>query len=84
MIPKPLQDPDGSFSWRKAGTGLCFLLFAFIVIGYCITHNFNELPSSYLVIIGMVFTFYFAKQPLSKLEFTKSGSKFENSKSSNQ
>jgi uncharacterized membrane protein len=65
------SDPDGSFSWRKTGTALCFILFAYCVISFTITHKFAEIPSGYEVILGMVFTFYFAKNSLSQVRFGK-------------
>ena len=55
-------EPDGSWSWRKTGTAICFLVFATACIGFLITHNFNELPKSYQGIIGGVFVFYFGKK----------------------
>ena len=48
-------------SWRKALTALSGLTFATSCVGYLITHNFDELPVSYLSIIGGVFVFYFGK-----------------------
>jgi len=52
---------DGEFSWRKAGTAICYFVFATACVGYLITHSFDELPQSYQYIIGGVFAFYFAK-----------------------
>lgn len=70
---KIFYDLDGTFSLRKAGTALIFILYAYCVGGFCITHCFNEIPLSYQGIILMVFTFYFLKDrklrnPLSKLK----------------
>ena len=50
------------FSWRKAGTALCYLVFGTANIGYLITHKFDELPASYLYILAGVFAFYFGKE----------------------
>lgn len=61
------RDRDGSFSWRKGGTALCFFLFTYSVMGYTIKHGFDELPNSYLIIIGMVFTFYFGKTAIDNI-----------------
>lgn len=63
------REANGTFSWRKAGTALCFLLFAFCVIGNQIKNNFIELPDGYMVMISMVFAFYFFKEPISNLSF---------------
>lgn len=63
-------ESSGTFSWRKAGTALCFLLFAVSVIGYSIANNWAELPASYIAIIAGVFIFYFAKRPLENLSFS--------------
>ena len=73
-------DVDNTFSWRKAGTALCFLLFAFSVIGNQFKNNFAELPDGYMVIISMVFAFYFFKDPISNLSF---GSKTVKSEKTN-
>ena len=70
MIKFFVTDSDGSFSWRKAGTGLCFLLFTISVIGYLIKHGFDELPDSYMYIITLVFVFYFLKKPLENISFS--------------
>jgi len=56
------SEPDGSWSWRKTGTAICFVVFATACIGYLITHSFDELPTSYQTIIGGVFVFYFGKK----------------------
>lgn len=64
------QESNGTFSWRKAGTALCFLLFAFSVIGYNFKHNFDQLPDGYLIIISGVFVFYFMKKPVENISFS--------------
>ena len=56
------SEPDGSWSWRKTGTAICFLVFATACIGYLITHGFEPLPDSYQYIIAGVFAFYFGKK----------------------
>lgn len=53
---------DGSWSWRKTGTAICFLVFATSCLGFLITHEFDELPGSYQAIIAGVFVFYFGKK----------------------
>lgn len=70
---KIFTDKDGTFSWRKAGTALIFFLFAYCVAGYCITHNFDEIPGTYQGIIAMVFVFYFAKESLRKMTLKSAG-----------
>lgn len=64
------NDPDGTFSWRKAGTAICFICYAYCVIGYGITHNFDEIPTSYQVIMGGVFSFYFVKKSLENISIS--------------
>jgi len=61
-MTNPFVESNGTWSWRKTGTALSFLSFTYAVIGYCHTHNFDELPTSYLAIIGGVFVFYFGKK----------------------
>lgn len=73
-----IKEKDGSFSWRKTGTALCFVLFAYSVIGYLHKHEFNELPNSYQAIITMVFTFYFFKEVINKLDITSYKKKITN------
>lgn len=74
------KEKDGSFSWRKTGTALCFILFAYSVIGYLHTHKFNELPNSYQAIITMVFTFYFFKEVINKINLSTSNKQKEENK----
>lgn len=57
-----IKDGIEVFSWRKAGTALNFIIFATACLGNLIKHDFNELPNSYLLIIGGVFAFYFGKR----------------------
>ena len=64
-------EPDGSWSWRKTGTALCFILFAFAVVGFAIAHKFEELPKSYQGIIALVFSFYFFKNTINNLKSAK-------------
>lgn len=61
---KAFKEKNGTFSWRKAMTLVSVILFAAAVMGYLITHNFNELPPSYTTIIAGVFVFYFGKRLL--------------------
>ena len=64
---------NGNFSWRKAGTAICFISFAQAVIGYSIIHRWAELPGSYLGIIAGVFIFYFGKRMIEGFKITKNG-----------
>ncbi len=57
---------NGEFSWRKAGTAICYMVFATACIGYLITHGFDELPKTYQGIITAVFISYFGKDVLRK------------------
>lgn len=58
-------EPDGSFSWRKAGTGLIYLVFAFACVSYIAANGWKtELPASYMGIIAGVFAAYFLKKRL--------------------
>ena len=66
------RESNGVFSWRKAGTALIFILFAYCVSGYCITHNWDEIPGTYQGIIAMVFFFYFAKEGIRNATIKKS------------
>ena len=61
---------DGSFSWRKAGTALCFLLFFICSLGNVIANHWAQLPDGYLIIISGVFAFYFLKKPLENFSFS--------------
>ena len=58
----PFKEKDGTFSWRKTGTAICFTVFATACIGFLITHGFDELPKSYQGAIYGVFVFYFGKR----------------------
>lgn len=58
---KVLFFKEGEFSWRKALTALTALTFVTACVGFLIAHKFIELPMSYQIIIGGVFTFYFGK-----------------------
>lgn len=69
------KNSDGSFSFRKGGTALCFLLFAYSVIGFLHTHKFDELPAGYLGILFMVFTFYFGKDVIDNIRIGRSDPK---------
>lgn len=73
-------DRDGSFSWRKAGSALAFLLFAFCVIGHQIKNDFAELPASYTLIISGIVAFYFVKRPLENISFSKKSNDVTNAK----
>ena len=69
---KYFADNDNTFSWRKAGTAICFGLFAYTVIGHQIVHKFAELPSSYQAIISGVFIFYFFKDTIRNVKIGNS------------
>ena len=62
------KEPDGTFSWRKAGTALIFFVFAYACIGYLHTHNFDEFPVSYMGIIAGVFALYYFRKRINKGE----------------
>lgn len=62
-----LTEPDGSFSWRKGLTALCSSLFTGAVVGNLIKNDFKELPPSYMLVIGSVFLFYFAKTAIDNI-----------------
>jgi purine-cytosine permease-like protein len=49
------------YSMRKIATVVILLVFLVACLGYLIQHKFAELPNSYIIIIGTVFGFYFAK-----------------------
>lgn len=69
---KPMNmflDKDGTFSWRKAGTALCFFLFAYAVIYFLHAHNGAELPYTYSGMLLLVLTYYFAKDRLRDSNF---------------
>lgn len=61
-------DSDGNYSWRKGLTGITVLMYMVAVIGYLIKHKFGELPSSYIGLIGVVFTFYFFKSTIENIK----------------
>lgn len=65
---KYFADKDGSFSWRKAGTAICFILFAFHVIGQQIVTNFEPLNVEDAAIISGVFVFYFFKDTVRNIK----------------
>lgn len=65
-------ETSGVFSWRKAMTAVILVLFAFQVIGFALKNNFQEQPSAYMMIEGMIFAFYFAKEALRKVSLVKS------------
>ena len=69
----PFTEKDGTFSWRKTGTAICFAVFATACIGFLITHNFDALPNSYQGIIGGVFVFYFGKRMVEGIKISNNG-----------
>lgn len=58
------QEKDGSFSWRKALTGIVGFCFLFSVVMF--TFGFPEIPATYQAIITGVFGAYFLKDKLRK------------------
>jgi hypothetical protein len=63
IVKHPFAEPDGSFSWRKTGTAIVFIIFAIACYGY-LAFGWKELPESYTGIIKLVFVFYFLKDGL--------------------
>lgn len=55
-------------SMRTIGAFMAYILFAFCVISYEVANDFKELPNSYLVIIGMIIGFYFAKDTIRNIK----------------
>lgn len=64
---KIFQESNGHFSWRKAGTALIYILFAYLVVGYAIANKWAEIPASYMAVFYLVIAFYFAKNPISRI-----------------
>jgi len=62
-----LCDANGVFSWRKFLTAQSGALFATAVLWHLIKHNGDELPASYMIVIGGVFAFYFAKTAIENI-----------------
>jgi len=62
-------DPDGQFSWRKAMTAGCLLIFMVAQLGWLISTKFKvELPTAYWATDAMVFTAYFLKKTLGDIK----------------
>jgi len=55
------QSQNRVSSWRKYLTIECGALFAIAVLSYLVKNKGGELPASYMIVIGGVFAFYFAK-----------------------
>lgn len=61
-----LTDPKGNFSWRKALTAACVLIFITANVGY-LAFGWKELPTAYTSVIAGVFTFYFTRHAYDKI-----------------
>lgn len=62
---------NGEYSWRKIMTAQASICFTAAVIGNLISTGFDELPQSYLFIIGGVFVFYFGKRAFETLRLMR-------------
>ena len=61
----------GEFSWRKAMTAGCLLIFMTAQLGYLIATDFKvELPTAYWSLDGGVFAFYFFKKALGDIRIS--------------
>lgn len=69
-----LGESENRFSHRKIISFTAVMLFSCAVIGYLVVNNFRELPSSYMILLSMVFTFYFAKKTIENISFRKNDS----------
>jgi len=56
-----LTDLRGNFSWRKALTATCGVIFLVACIGY-LAFGWKELPVQYTSVLAGVFTFYFTRR----------------------
>jgi hypothetical protein len=61
-----LTDFNGRFSWRKALTASCSIIFIIANIGY-LALGWKELPSAYTSVIAGVFAFYFTRHAYDKI-----------------
>lgn len=61
-----LTDTRGNFSWRKALTASCAVIFITANIGYLVM-GWRELPATYTSVIAGVFAFYFTRHAYDKL-----------------
>ena len=63
-----LKDRDGTYSVRKFGGYSAIVLVIYLVVSYTIAHDFKEeVPNSYMVVIGGIISFYFVKTGLRNL-----------------
>ena len=60
-------ESDGRASWRKIMTASALVVFLTATLGWLIKHGFDELPSTYSLMISGVFVFYFGKKAIDKL-----------------
>ena len=65
-----IKDGVKVFSWRKTLAGIVGLIFTTHCIGFLHRHNFDELPTSYMITIGSVFAFYFGKDVMRNTKIT--------------
>jgi cobalamin synthase len=61
-----LTDARGNFSWRKALTASCAIIFVVATAGF-LAFGWRELPSTYTSVIAGVFAFYFTRHAYDKL-----------------
>jgi len=59
---------DSWFSWRKGITFIAAILIVAAISGYLIKHGFEELPTSYIVLLGSIVAFYFGKDAMRKIK----------------
>lgn len=67
-----LTDTRGDFSWRKALTAACAVVFVTASVGY-LAFDWKELPSAYTSVIAGVFAFYFTRHAYDKIGGNKKG-----------
>lgn len=73
-MPNVLKDRDGTYSVRKFGGYSAIILMIYLVVSYTIAHGFKEeIPNSYIVIIGVIIAFYFAKDSIRNIGSKSSG-----------
>lgn len=61
-----LTDTRGNFSWRKALTASCAVVFVIAAAGY-LAFGWRELPAAYTSVIAGVFAFYFTRHAYDKI-----------------
>ena len=74
-MPNVLKDRDGTYSVRKFGGYSAIVLTIYLIVSYTVAHGFKEeIPVSYVAIIGGIITFYFAKDSLRNIGNKPAGS----------